>query len=71
MIIDTRFDFYSDSGGRDPDMYSPTLQKYHQKLWSKPLPNGKIFDLCVKKDKKRFFYIISQNWENSSWVAML
>ena len=60
-VIDTSFDFTSDSpkywdgfwkkndglgcGGSDPDNASPTLQKYHKKLWSKELPNGEFMDL--------------------------
>ena len=45
MIIDTTFNVYSDAKGGDPDSTSPTLRKYHKILWSKPLPNGKTFDL--------------------------
>jgi hypothetical protein len=44
-IIDRNFDFYSDSYGKDPDTHSPTLKEYHKILWSKPLPNGKLFSL--------------------------
>ena len=60
-MIDVQFDFTSDSpgywdgywdrndglgyGGSDPDNASPTLQRYHQILWSKKLPNGEIMDL--------------------------
>lgn len=45
-MIDITFDFYSDTpAGKDPDSYSPTLRKYHQRLWSKNLPNGSIFSL--------------------------
>jgi hypothetical protein len=40
MEIDTSFDFKSDSNGKDPDAYSPTLRSYHCHLWSKELPNG-------------------------------
>lgn len=43
--IDTSFDFRSESGSRDPDSFSPTLQKYQQLLWSKPLPSGHMFHL--------------------------
>jgi hypothetical protein len=44
--IDTSFDVRSDTPpGRDPDKYSPTLRRYHQLLWSKPLPSGRRFDL--------------------------
>lgn len=50
IIIDTNFKFYSDSKGRDPDSHSPTLKRYHKILWSKPLPNGKTFDLSYYKD---------------------
>jgi len=45
MKIDTKFNFYSDSKGRDPDSASPTLRSYHKMLWSKPLPNGKLLEL--------------------------
>jgi len=44
--IDITFDFRSDTPpGKDPDAYSPTLKRYHQLLWSKPLPCGAIFEL--------------------------
>jgi hypothetical protein len=44
-MIDTTFDFRSDAGGGDPDSTSPTLRRYHQLLWSKPLPIGPTFTL--------------------------
>jgi hypothetical protein len=45
-MIDITFDMFSDSPpGMDPDSYSPTLQRYHKLLWSKPLPSGKPFAL--------------------------
>ena len=50
MIFDTNFNFYSDAKGGDPDSTSPTLRRYHKKLWSKPLPNGNIFELCDNKN---------------------
>ena len=44
--IDTTFDFRSDTPqGMDPDAWSPTLRRYHKLLWSKPLPNGVVFEL--------------------------
>ena len=43
--IDTSYNFQTDAGGGDPDRTSPTLRRYHMILWSKPLPNGKIFEL--------------------------
>lgn len=36
--IETTFDVNSDAQGKDPDKYSPTLRRYHRKLWSKELP---------------------------------
>jgi hypothetical protein len=44
-IIDTSFHFESDANGGDPDRASPTLRRYHQILWSKPLPDGTPFTL--------------------------
>ncbi len=54
MSIDTTFNFCSDAKGRDPDSCSPTLRKYHKALWSKPLPNGKNFDVS---DNTRGVYL--------------
>lgn len=45
IVVDTTFDMRTDSLGRDPDAYSPTLRSYHKLLWSKPLPNGAVFEL--------------------------
>lgn len=50
MIVDTTFNVYSDARGGDPDSTSPTLRKYHKLLWSKPLPNGKAFELFDNKN---------------------
>lgn len=44
-MIDVTFDFQAEAGTRDPDSYSRTLQRYHQLLWSKPLPSGQSFTL--------------------------
>lgn len=43
--IDISYDFRTDSNGKDPDQYSQTLRRYHKLLWSKPLPNGQLFEL--------------------------
>ncbi len=44
--LDITFDFRSDTPeGRDPDAFSPTLRKYHKRLWSKSLPSGVAFEL--------------------------
>jgi len=45
-LIDVTFDFRDDTpAGKDPDKSSPTLRLYHKLLWSKPLPNGRMFEL--------------------------
>jgi hypothetical protein len=68
LIIDTNFNFYSDSNGSDPDSTSPTLRRYHKILWSKPLPNGELFELSdIKNDA--YLYHRSELGE-FFWVAM-
>ena len=48
-FIDINFDFRTDTReGGDPDALSPTLRLYHKILWSKPLPNGVLFNLSDK-----------------------
>lgn len=49
MDIDITFEMSSDAGGKDPDIYSPTLKAYHQFLWSKQLPIGQEFKLICSK----------------------
>ncbi len=50
--IDTTFKVYSDTpAGKDPDSYSPTLRRYHQRLWSKKLPDGTLFQLTTDKPR--------------------
>lgn len=43
--FDIHFDFREDCGGKDPDIGSPTLRRYHRLLWSKKLPNGELMQL--------------------------
>lgn len=47
--IDVKTDFQEDSRRRDPDLYSPLLQAFHRRLWSKPLPNGRVLELIPGK----------------------
>jgi len=55
------FDFYSDTpNNRDPDSHSPTLKKYHQMLWSKPLPNGHMFELLDTKPNAYLYNLSDQ-----------
>ena len=37
MIIDTKFNFYADANGGDPDSKSPTLKRFNKLLWIKNL----------------------------------
>lgn len=48
--IDVTFDFRLDTPrGKDPDSHSLKLRRCHQILWSKPLPNGSVFELSDKR----------------------
>lgn len=58
-MIDTAFNFGSEPG-RDPDTHSPTLRRYHQLLWSKPLPSGAMFDL-VEAGRKGNYHLQHQS----------
>lgn len=45
--IDTAFKFLTDTpAGKDADSLNPTLRRYHQALWDKPLPSGRNFNLA-------------------------
>ena len=86
-VIDTAFDFRTDTPpNRDPDACSLTLHRYHQVLWSKPLPSGVRFDLnALTQCRLRHFselgeFVLSSDtviptWENwakaSSVIAQL
>ncbi len=42
------------AGNYDPDVVSKTLQKYHQELWSRFLPNGERMDLKMGGDESDY-----------------
>lgn len=48
-VIDTSYDVRTDATTDDPDLSSPTLRRYHQLLWSKPLPDERPFDLVTAR----------------------
>jgi len=54
--IDITFDVRTDSQGRDPDSFSSTLKEYHKILWSKKLPNGKLFNLDDNRKYKCLYH---------------
>ena len=56
-IIDIDFDFRQDSKCGDPDIDSQKLYEAHKLLWSKELPNGKLFTLKIKDDSYGRFLI--------------
>ena len=65
--IDITFDFRSDTPpGKDPDKYSATLRRYHRLLWSKPLPNGVVFEL---HDTTPRVYLHHQSELGEFWLA--
>jgi hypothetical protein len=51
MIFDASYDHRLDSNGKDSDTHSATLKLQHQLLWSKPLPDGTLFDLQLESAK--------------------
>ena len=73
MKIDVDFNFQTetlDKNGneRDSDKFSPTLQEYHRILWSKPLPNGEMFELTKISDNRLYHkshlgaFFLSSDW---------
>jgi hypothetical protein len=74
-MIDISFDFRSDTPGYgmprvDPDASSPTLRRYHQLLWSKPLPSGKPFELDVTTPRAYLHHLseLGEFWLTSDAV---
>lgn len=65
-LIDTAFDMRTDAGGRDPDRYSTTLRRYHQQLWSKPLPSRAAFDLDPRLHHKS---ALGEFWLSSDGIV--
>ena len=61
--IDINFNGFSDTPeGKDPDSHSPTLRKYHKILWSKPLPDGRMFELDLDTPKLLHEVYLLFNW---------
>jgi len=56
-MVDTKFNVYSDADGGDPDSTSPTLRLFHKMLWSKPLPNGRLFQLSDNHSGAYLYHI--------------
>jgi hypothetical protein len=54
MKIDTTYNLQAETEPHDADRYSKTLQEYHRILWSKPLPNGKLFKLEKISENKLY-----------------
>lgn len=47
--------FFDDTPtGKDPDSHSSTLRRYHQLLWSKPLPDGRPFELIAGRARSPY-----------------
>lgn len=67
--IDPDFDFFSDTpDGRDPDESSPTLRRYHQILWSKPLSSGATVTLEAPMPK-RDEYLVWRRESSPLWFG--
>ena len=63
---------YSDTPvGKDPDTYSRMLCNYHLFLWSKQLPNGKVFSLSAKQTPPYYLHHnsdIGEFWLSSDGI---
>jgi len=57
MSIDITLNLGEDAKGKDPDIYSATLKKYHKILWGKELPSGSQFTLSDSSSGK---YLVHQ-----------
>lgn len=62
FAIDVGFDVRSDAGAGDADTTSATLRRYHQLLWSKPLPDGTPFTLDTSS-RRRYLHHASHRGE--------
>ena len=82
--IDIDYVFSRDTpANKDPDAHSPTLKAYHKLLWSKPLPNGRCFQLTDtyprtylyhKSDLGEFFLnsdAITHSYKNTRELAQV
>lgn len=57
LLIDTTYDVRTDTPpGKDPDSHSPTLRRYHQLHWSKPLPDGTPYTLSAVAEDRNMPY---------------
>jgi len=53
--IDVDYFVFDDTPeGKDPDSHSPRLRRYHQLLWSKPLPDGRPFELLAGRARSPY-----------------
>lgn len=64
--FDVALDFRTECPGRDPDAYSPTLKRYHQRLWSKRTPSGEVLEL---RDDRRTAYLYHRGQADTFFFA--
>lgn len=58
MTLNVGFDYSKDTPpGKDPDGFSALLNQHHALLWSKKLPNGRLFNLDGVRDKTGKFIL--------------
>ncbi len=66
--IDVSFNVSSDTpAGKDPDTFSPTLARYHEALWNKPLPTGDSWTLVAAKRPP--FYLSANTSAGETWLS--
>ena len=68
--FDVTFDFATDTPeGRDPDADSPTLRRYNQMLWSKPLTSGEVLMLDAPKVRSHGYLVYTAPDGNKMWFS--
>lgn len=63
-------DFKSGKNCKDPDIWSPTLRKYQQLLYSKNLPNGEMFKLEIGSTPNNYLYWKDFSFGSDSIINM-
>lgn len=68
--FDITFDLATDSpAGKDPDEHSPTLRRYHQLLWSKPLRSGQVLTLSTLPRRHEAYLIHTDSKGSRTWFG--
>lgn len=70
--FDDEFDFETDqprASRPDADSDSPTLRRYHQRLWSKPLRSGEMFTLEAPTTRREGYLVYTDSSGDRHWFG--